>query len=113
MSTTAVATTLNGKQVLEVTDEGVMCEVLGWKMDVENPGAANIISAALNKCTDFAMRTTAWRTNIPERWNGDNPISSGCFSSTLVDGISHLSTFISSLVDENYLISGRWDISSL
>ena len=57
---TAVAATENGKELVEVINDGLDCEVLSWKMEVEEPGAASIISAALNKCSDFAMRTTEW-----------------------------------------------------
>ena len=57
---TAVAATVNGKELVEVINEGVDCEVLSWKMEVEEPGAAAIISAALNKCSNFAMRCTEW-----------------------------------------------------
>ena len=60
LSLTAVAGTVNGKELVEVIDEGVDCEVLPWKMEVEEPTAAAVISAALNKCGDFAMRTTEW-----------------------------------------------------
>ena len=44
LSTTAVAESPNGKELGEVMQEGVMVEVLGWRMDVEEPGAAAIIS---------------------------------------------------------------------
>ena len=57
---TAVAATVNGKELVEVIKEGVDCEVLSWKMELEEPGAAAVISAALNKCSDFAMRCTEW-----------------------------------------------------
>ena len=57
---TAVAATENGKELVEVIREGVECEVLSWKMAEEEPTAAAIISAALNKCSDLAMRTTEW-----------------------------------------------------
>ena len=57
---TAVAAAENGKELVEVINDGLHCEVLSWKMEVEEPGAASIISAALNKCIDFAMRTTEW-----------------------------------------------------
>ena len=60
LSVAAVAATENGKELLEIVNEGVDCEVLSWKMDVEEPTAASVISAALNKCSDFAMRTTEW-----------------------------------------------------
>ena len=29
-------------------------------MEVQEPTAASVISAALNKCSDFAMRTSEW-----------------------------------------------------
>ena len=38
--------------------EGVDCEVLSWKMDQEEPTAASIISQALNKAHELALRTT-------------------------------------------------------
>ena len=57
---TAVAATENGKELVEVINDGLDCEVLSWKMEVEEPGAASVISAALNKCSDFAMRCTEW-----------------------------------------------------
>ena len=57
---TAVAATDNGKELVEVIKDGISCEVLSWKMEVEEPGAATVISHALNKCSDFAMRTTEW-----------------------------------------------------
>ena len=60
LSLTAVAATVNGKELLEIVNEGVDCEVLSWRMEVEEPTAASVISAALNKCSDFAMRTTEW-----------------------------------------------------
>ena len=43
LSLTAVAGTVNGKELLEVIAEGVSCEVLSWKMDVEEPTAAAVI----------------------------------------------------------------------
>ena len=60
LSLSAVAATENGKELMEVVNEGVYCEVLSWKMDVEEPTAASVISAALNKASDVAMRTTEW-----------------------------------------------------
>ena len=38
--------------------EGVDCEVLSWRMDVEEPTAASVISQALNKSHELALRTT-------------------------------------------------------
>ena len=60
LSLTAVAATVNGKELLEVINEGVDCEVLSWKMEAEEPTAASVTSAALNKYSDLAMRTTEW-----------------------------------------------------
>ena len=60
LSLSAVAATDNGKELLEVVTEGVQCEVLSWKMDLEEPTAASVISAALNKANDLAMRITEW-----------------------------------------------------
>ena len=57
LSLSAVAATENGKELMQVVNEGVYCEVLSWKMDVEEPTAASVISAALNKASDLAMRT--------------------------------------------------------
>ena len=34
------------------------CEVLSWKMDVQEPHAASLISQAFNEFTEMAMRTT-------------------------------------------------------
>ena len=60
MSLTAVAATVNGKELAEVVQEGVLCEVLSWKMEVEEPDAASVISNALNKFSETAMKTTEW-----------------------------------------------------
>ena len=57
---TAVAATANGAELVQVINEGVMCQVLSWKMEVEEPGAAAMISHALNKCASLAMRTSEW-----------------------------------------------------
>ena len=58
LSLTAVAESLNGKELQEALDEGRDCEVLSWQMDVEEPGAALVISIALNKGQEIALRTT-------------------------------------------------------
>ena len=55
---TAVAASENGKQAEEVLLDGFECEVLSWRMDSEQPDAASIISQALNKGNEIAMRTT-------------------------------------------------------
>ena len=57
---TAVAATENGKELVQVIRDGVDCEVLSWKMSEEEPTAAAVISCALNRCSDLAMRTTEW-----------------------------------------------------
>ena len=54
---TAVAATENGKELVRVIWEGVDSEVLSWKMAQEEPIAAAVISGALNKYSDLAMRT--------------------------------------------------------
>ena len=41
-----------------VIEEGLDCEILSWKMDVEEPHAASVISQALNQPAMHAMRTT-------------------------------------------------------
>ena len=44
---TAVAATVNGKELVEVINDGLDCEVLSWKMEVEEPGGClNHISSA-------------------------------------------------------------------
>ena len=58
LSVTAVAATLNGKELAEVLAEGISCEVLSCKRDLEEPDAAGIISAALNQPASLAMHTT-------------------------------------------------------
>ena len=58
LSLTAVAATPNGKELGEVMAEGLEVEILSWKMDVEEPDAASLISQALNQPQDLAMRTT-------------------------------------------------------
>ena len=60
LSLTAVAATATGKELLEVSNGNVECEVLSWKMDIEEPTAAAIISASLNKCNSLAMKATEW-----------------------------------------------------
>ena len=60
MSLTAVAATANGQELAEVVQDGVFCEVLSWKMEVEEPDAASVISTALNKFSETAMKTTEW-----------------------------------------------------
>ena len=54
----AVAEYDNAKEMLVVLQEGMLMEVLSYKMDIEEPDAASIISQALNKGQDAALRTT-------------------------------------------------------
>ena len=58
LSLTAVAACANGKELGEVMAEGMHAEVLSWKMDVEEPTAAGIISQALNEPQKMSMRTS-------------------------------------------------------
>jgi hypothetical protein len=58
LSVTAVAASANGKEIQEVMTEGLLVEVLSWKMDVEEPTAAAIISAAMNQPQQMSMRAT-------------------------------------------------------
>ena len=58
LSVTAVAASPNGKEFAEVLAEGFMCEILSWKMDVEEPKAALIISQAMNNPHQLAMHTS-------------------------------------------------------
>ena len=41
-----------------MADEGLDCEHLSWKMDVEEPDAASVISYALNRGHEMALHTT-------------------------------------------------------
>lgn len=58
LSITAVAESQNGQQLAEVLETGCPVEVLSWKMDAEEPNAASVISRALQKGHELAMRTT-------------------------------------------------------
>ena len=58
LSLNAVAECHNAKELAEVMAEGLLTEVLSWKMDVEEPGAASIISQALNQPQQVSMHTT-------------------------------------------------------
>ena len=49
LSLTAVAEHPNAQPMLEVVQEGLLMEILSWKMDVEEPNVASTISQALNK----------------------------------------------------------------
>jgi hypothetical protein len=58
LSITAVAESSNGHELKELINDGFDCEVLSWRMDVEEPTAASTISQALNKGHEVALRTT-------------------------------------------------------
>ena len=58
LSLSAVAASMNGKELAEVLEEGFQVEILSWKMDVEEPNAASVISQALNQPQQMAMRTS-------------------------------------------------------
>ena len=47
-----------GKNLATMVKEGLDCEMLSWKMDVEEPKAASIISQAYNAGQELAMRVT-------------------------------------------------------
>ena len=56
LSLTAVAAYPNGKELAEMVVEGIKCEVLSYKMDLEEEKAATLISEALNHPNTLAMR---------------------------------------------------------
>ena len=58
LSATAVAASGNGKELGEMLLEGIACEVLSYKMELEEPGAAAIISSAMNIPQQLGMHTT-------------------------------------------------------
>ena len=58
LSLTAVAEHPNGKEMAELIADGLDCEILAWRMEVEEPGAASAISHALNVGHQVALRTT-------------------------------------------------------
>ena len=58
LSAAVVAQSQNGAELAELFGEGILCEVLSWRMDAEEPTAATVISQALNKGTELALRTT-------------------------------------------------------
>jgi hypothetical protein len=58
LSATAVAAGANGKELGEMLLEGIACEVLSYKMELEEPGAAAIISSAMNIPQQLGMHTT-------------------------------------------------------
>ena len=48
----------NLMQLCDSCHDGLMVEVLSWKINVEEPGACMLISNALNSATDVSLRTT-------------------------------------------------------
>ena len=58
LSITAVAERSNGHELEGLINGGFDCEVLSWRMDVEEPTAASTISQALSKGHEVALRTT-------------------------------------------------------
>ena len=58
LSLTAVADNANCLELIEIVNIGALFEVLSWKMDIEQPDAASIISHALNSAQEIAMQQT-------------------------------------------------------
>ena len=58
LSLTSFTATPLGQQLGVIIQEGFLCQILSWKMDVEEPDAAEIISTAENEVNTVAMRTT-------------------------------------------------------
>ena len=58
LSLTAVADHENAKELVASCKDGLLMEVLSYKMDIEEPGAASIISQAHNKGQEAALATT-------------------------------------------------------
>jgi hypothetical protein len=58
LSIPAVAAHNNAREMEQVLNEGLFAEILSWKMDLEEPTAASIISQALNKGHAMALHTT-------------------------------------------------------
>ena len=58
LSLDRIAGSVNCQQLTPIIRDGVLCRVLSWKMDVEEPDAAAIISTAFNELNQAAMRTT-------------------------------------------------------
>ena len=55
---TAVAADGNFAELKAIVTQGLLVEVLSWKINVEEPGACAVISAALNSANQVALRTT-------------------------------------------------------
>ena len=55
---TAVAADGNFAELKPIVTQGLLVEVLSWKINVEEPGACSVICAALNAANQVALRTT-------------------------------------------------------
>ena len=58
LSLELIAGSVNCQQIRAIITDGILCRILNWKMDVEEPDAAAIISTAFNELGQVAMRTT-------------------------------------------------------
>ena len=58
LSLDLIASSVNCHQLSSIIHDGILCRVLNWKMDVEEPDAAATISTAMNELSQVAMRTT-------------------------------------------------------
>ena len=58
LSLAAVAESPNGRGIAEAVQEGIPCEILSHKMDIEEPKAALIISQACHNPHQLGMRTS-------------------------------------------------------
>ena len=58
LSLELIASAVNCVQLKAIIHEGVLCKVLSYKMDLEEPGAAATISTAVNELNRMAMHTT-------------------------------------------------------
>ena len=58
LNMTAVAEDPNATEMLQVINEGIRMEVLSYKIYLEEPKACSLISNALNKGHEIALRTT-------------------------------------------------------
>ena len=58
LSLDLIVASANCQQLAAIIRDGILCRVLSWKMDVEEPDAAPTISTAINELSQVAMRTT-------------------------------------------------------
>ena len=59
LSLDLIASTANGVQLKAIIRDGILCKVLSYRMDIEEPAAAAIISTAVNELSRMAMHMTA------------------------------------------------------